>query len=147
MKKLALLTLPLLLLLPACATVTRGKTTTWSVESTPSGAAVRTSNGYTCEATPCTFTIARKNGFGVTLTKEGYKDFTGQVEAKVSGAGGTAMAGNLLVGGLIGGGIDASTGAMNDLYPNPLRVKLAPSDSADESMVMPAEVAVAKPAN
>ncbi|KAF0117597.1 MAG: translation initiation factor 2 subunit gamma GTPase [Hyphomonadaceae bacterium] len=137
MKKIILLTLPLLLLLPACATVTRGKTTAWSVESTPSGAAVRTSNGYTCEATPCTFTIARKSGFGVTLTKDGYKSYTGQVEARVSGAGGAAMAGNLLVGGLIGGGIDASSGAMNDLYPNPLKVILAPIDSNAESVVAP----------
>lgn len=124
--------------LGACATVTRGKTTAWSVESTPSGAAVRTSNGYTCEATPCTFTIARKSGFGVTVSRNGYKPFEGQVEARVSGAGGAAMAGNLLVGGLIGGGIDASSGAMNDLYPNPLRVILAPIDSSAESVVAPA---------
>ena len=142
MKKLVLLTLPILMLLPACATVTRGKTTTWSVESTPPGAAVRTSNGFTCEATPCSFTIARKNGFGVTLTKAGFKPYNGQIEAKVKAAGGTAMAGNILIGGIIGAGVDATTGAMNDLLPNPLIVILAPEGSNLESVVAPPVVEV-----
>lgn len=34
------------------------------------------------------------------------------------------MAGNVLIGGLIGVGIDAGTGAMKDLRPNPLVVRL-----------------------
>ena len=34
------------------------------------------------------------------------------------------MAGNVLLGGLIGAGVDASTGAMNELVPNPLHVVL-----------------------
>ena len=36
------------------------------------------------------------------------------------------MAGNVLLGGVIGAGIDASTGAMHSHKPNPLRVTLNP---------------------
>ena len=43
------------------------------------------------------------------------------------------MAGNVIFGGLIGIGVDAATGAALDLIPNPLVVKLTPSN-----MPMPA---------
>jgi hypothetical protein len=46
---------------------------------------------------------------------------------KVSTSGGTAMAGNLLLGGVIGAGVDGLTGAMKDLSPNNLDVILAPT--------------------
>lgn len=36
------------------------------------------------------------------------------------------MAGNVLVGGIIGAGVDAGTGAMLDLTPNPAHVDLRP---------------------
>jgi hypothetical protein len=36
------------------------------------------------------------------------------------------MAGNALVGGIIGLGVDAGTGAYNSLYPNPVSVHLVP---------------------
>jgi hypothetical protein len=42
----------------------------------------------------------------------------------MSGAGGAGLAGNLLVGGPIGGAVDLTSGAMNDLTPNPLQVTL-----------------------
>ncbi|MGZ3403381.1 MAG: PEGA domain-containing protein [Phenylobacterium sp.] len=90
----------------------------------PSGAAVRTTNQFACDATPCTFKMARKSEFDVTITKPGYKPWTGHVTHHVSGAGGAGMAGNVLLGGIIGAGVDAYSGAMNDLVPNPLTVKL-----------------------
>jgi hypothetical protein len=34
------------------------------------------------------------------------------------------MAGNVILGGLIGAGVDVATGAMMELKPNPLTVKL-----------------------
>ena len=48
------------------------------------------------------------------------------------------MAGNVLVGGLIGAAIDAGSGAMNDLRPNPVRVKLVPlgKPEDEEDLVM-----------
>lgn len=39
-------------------------------------------------------------------------------------SGGAALAGNVLVGGIIGLGVDAATGASKELTPNPVRVTL-----------------------
>ena len=108
----------------ACATITRGSSDTWTVQTDPTGAAVRTTNGFACDQTPCSFKMARKSQFGVDISKVGYKPYHGQVTNKVAGAGGAAMAGNVLVGGIIGAGVDVATGAMLDLVPNPLVVKL-----------------------
>ncbi|WP_233145023.1 hypothetical protein [Paracoccus yeei] len=46
------------------------------------------------------------------------------VTNRVSGGGGAAMAGNVLVGGIIGAGVDAGTGAMLELVPNSVKVQL-----------------------
>lgn len=112
------------LLLTGCATITRGTKDTWSVNTTPPGAAVKTSNLFSCEQTPCTFKISRKAEFNVTITKPGYKEWTGRVTHHIATAGGAAMAGNVILGGVIGAVADASSGAMNDLVPNPLNVTL-----------------------
>ena len=113
----------------ACATVTRGSNTAWEVTSTPSGARVETSNGFSCQATPCSIRMPRRSQFVATLTKEGYEPATVTVTNKVATGGGVAMAGNVLVGGIIGAGVDAGTGAMLDLTPNPAHVDLNPESS------------------
>ena len=59
--------------LGGCATVTRGTTTDFSVSSTPPGAAVKTSMGFSCDATPCSMKMPRKNEFDVTSPKAGYR--------------------------------------------------------------------------
>jgi hypothetical protein len=128
MKKFALAALPLAMSAAACATITRGSHEAFVVETTPSGAHVSTSNGLTCDATPCTFArVERKAEFTVTITKDGYRTWTGTVTHQTAGGGAAGMAGNVLVGGLIGVGIDASSGATQDLVPNPLRVTLEPA--------------------
>jgi uncharacterized protein YcfJ len=111
-------------LLGGCATVTRGTNDAFVVNTDPSGAAVKTTNQFACDATPCTFKMPRKSEFDVTITKSGYKTWTGHVTHKVAGAGGAGMAGNVLIGGVIGAGVDIASGAMMDLVPNPLTVKL-----------------------
>jgi hypothetical protein len=112
--------------LSACATLTRGTTQAFVVETTPAGAAVKTSTGYSCPSSPCTFTVQRKEPFTVTITKEGYVTQTAAVKSEMAGSGAAGMAGNILVGGLIGMGVDATSGALNDLTPNPLQVVLEP---------------------
>ena len=42
----------------------------------------------------------------------------------MAASGGAALAGNVLVGGIIGLGVDAATGASKELTPNPVRVTL-----------------------
>ncbi|MBC7769133.1 MAG: PEGA domain-containing protein [Phycisphaerales bacterium] len=136
--------------LAACATVTRGTTEAFVVESEPSGAAVLTSTGMSCEATPCTFARVRRNAeFTVTISKPGYRTTTHTVTHQTAGGGAAGMAGNVLVGGLIGVAVDASSGATQDLVPNPLRVTLEREEpvatlvSAPAEAVAPAEAAPA----
>ncbi|WKL57903.1 translation initiation factor 2 [Asticcacaulis sp. ZE23SCel15] len=114
--------------LSGCATITRGTNDVFVVETDPIGAAVKTTHGFACDATPCSFKMPRKSEFDVTITKAGYKTWTGHVTNKISGGGGAAMAGNVLVGGIIGAAVDGSSGAMKDLVPNPLIVKLEKAD-------------------
>ncbi|MEM8988481.1 MAG: PEGA domain-containing protein [Pseudomonadota bacterium] len=131
MKK-SLYAISALILLPACATVTRGTNVDMIIESNPSEADIRLSTGQTC-ITPCTLKMPRKNGFNVMAKKEGYKTYEGSVDAKLSGGGGAGFVGNALIGGVIGAGVDVASGAMNDLVPNPLIITLEPEDSELES--------------
>lgn len=108
----------------ACATVTRGTTEAWTVETEPGGAAVRTTAGFACDATPCTFKMPRKSEFDVTITKPGYKTVNTRVTNQVSPGGAAGMAGNVLIGGIIGIGVDAVSGATLELKPNPLHIVL-----------------------
>lgn len=117
--------------LPACATITRGSSQEFTVQSEPSGARVSTSNGFQCDATPCTFRMPRKDAFRATVSMPGYASQTHDIRSGISGGGAAGMAGNVVFGGIIGGVVDASSGAMNDLTPNPLIVTLrTPADQA-----------------
>jgi len=109
----------------ACATVTRGTKEAWTVETEPSGARVTINlMGVECADTPCTFKIPRKSEFTVQITKDGYRTVNTQVTNQIANAGAAGMAGNVLIGGVIGIGVDAVSGAMLELKPNPLHVVL-----------------------
>jgi hypothetical protein len=111
----------------SCATITRGTTTAFVVETIPSGAQVSLSTGEVCNATPCTFArISREAEFSVTVSKGGYETTTHAVTHRTAGAGGAGMAGNVILGGIIGAAVDANSGATQDLVPNPLTVHLTP---------------------
>lgn len=110
--------------LSACATVTRGTTDVWVITTDPGGARVETSNGYFCDATPCAIKMPRRSDFTATVTKAGYKVAKVTVTHKTGGAGAAGVAGNVLVGGIIGIGVDAYTGASQDLVPNPVHIIL-----------------------
>ena len=112
-----------LLLISGCASVTRGTKDTLVVESTPAGAEVRLSTGGTGK-TPTSFQLPRKQMLDVYIEKEGYEPLTVHVSSQVSGTGAVGMAGNVLIGGLVGIGVDAWTGASKDLRPNPIKVTL-----------------------
>jgi hypothetical protein len=116
--------------LGACATVTRGTSTNFDVNTNPTGAAVQTTHGFSCPATPCSMRMPRKSAFQAIITKPGYKTTTVSIGNRVTGGGGAAMAGNLLAGGFIGAGVDASNGAMLDHRPDPLLINLEPGEGA-----------------
>ncbi len=111
--------------LGGCATVTRGTTSQVQINSEPSGAAVRTSLNQTC-TTPCTLQVSRKDEFAVTFSKPGYTDEQVEVKTQIAGSGAAGFAGNILVGGVIGMGVDAATGSTLEHVPNPVHAVLRP---------------------
>jgi hypothetical protein len=117
--------------LSACATVTRGANDAWVVNTEPAGARVETSNGRHCASTPCAIKMSRKAEFTATITKPGYKTANVSVSHKTANAGAAGVAGNVLLGGVIGLGVDMVSGASQDLVPNPVYVNLERLD-ADE---------------
>ncbi|MFV0293944.1 MAG: translation initiation factor 2 [Paracoccus sp. (in: a-proteobacteria)] len=110
--------------LTGCATITRGTEEVLVVKSIPPGAQVKMSNGLGCSSTPCSFKLPRKSELDILITRPGCKAQQIQVTNAMSSDGGTAIAGNIVAGGIIGIGIDASSGATQDLIPNPVEVKL-----------------------
>ncbi len=116
------------LALSACATAVRGTTDEVKFTSDPEGATMTTSFGKTC-ITPCSMEIARNQAFTASFE---LADQTREVKVKteVSDEGAAAMAGNILVGGLIGAGIDASNGANRDHVPNPVHADFTNAPAA-----------------
>lgn len=112
------------LALSGCATITRGSNDVLQVVTVPSGASVQTSNGYSCETTPCVLKMPRRSEFVVTLRKRGCKTARVNVTHVTANSGAAGVAGNVLVGGIIGLGVDAATGASQDLVPNPVSVTM-----------------------
>lgn len=111
-----------------CASVARGTSETISVATTPSGAEATVSGldqPLVC-TTPCAFTAARSADITVSVAKEGYEPQVIPLTKEISGSGGASFAGNLLLGGVIGMGVDAATGAAQDHKPNPVIVTMQP---------------------
>jgi hypothetical protein len=115
--------------LGGCATVLRGTKQDLSLQSTPPGATATLTTGETC-VTPCELHLPRKLGFEVTFELEGYAPTTAHVSSQWSRGGTqTFIIGNIIAGGAIGMGVDASNGATRDLTPNPVTVTLQPVGS------------------
>jgi hypothetical protein len=62
----------------------------------------------------------------VSVSTEGYEPQVIPRTKASPGSGAAGFAGNLLVGGLVGMGVDAATGAAQDHKPNPVIVTLQP---------------------
>ena len=119
-----------LLISSGCASITRGTSEAYVIQSEPPGASASLSSGLRCQ-TPCSLKVKRRSDFTVLVEKKGYESVTATVTSSIDGAGAAGMAGNVLVGGIIGAGIDAGTGAMHSHKPNPLIVRLIRLESAD----------------
>ncbi|HRJ70380.1 MAG TPA: translation initiation factor 2 [Beijerinckiaceae bacterium] len=120
------LALASVVLVAGCATVTRGTTSQVQITSEPMGAQVRTSIGHVCTS-PCTVTVDRKSEFFVTFSMDGYQEVTVPVRTQVATAGAVGVAGNVIVGGIVGGAVDVATGAGLEHVPNPVHAILQPA--------------------
>lgn len=113
--------------LGGCATVTRGTTSQVTIDSAPPGAEARTSTGHSCPSTPCTIEVSRKSEFTVSYSKPGFQDAQIPVSTRVAEAGAAGFAGNVIVGGIVGMGVDAATGSTLEHFPNPVVATLVPA--------------------
>tara|TARA_B100000497_G_scaffold95428_1_gene107035 strand:+ start:530 stop:916 length:387 start_codon:yes stop_codon:yes gene_type:complete len=113
----------LFIFLSSCASLTQGTSDAFLITSKPNNVEIMTSHGYFCNA-PCALKLPKKESFTVTASKKGYCSRVYTVVSTMGGSGGAAMAGNVLVGGLIGAGVDTMTGAAKRLEPNPLNIEL-----------------------
>ena len=105
--KLAVLSCLLsLMLLSGCATIVKGTTQKIPIASDPSNAEV-TVDGQSFGETPIDIEMKRKRDHLVTISKHGYKSRSIPIVKSVGGA----VWGNVIAGGLIGWGIDATSGA------------------------------------
>ena len=122
-----------------CASVTRGTTENISISSTPAGATAEISglDIPTACVTPCVVQAKRSADITVTVNKEGYEPQIIPLTKEVPGTGAAGFAGNLLLGGVVGMGVDAVTGAALDHKPNPVIVTLQPLPSAQPRPVKP----------
>lgn len=125
-----------LMLSSGCATIVKGTTAKVPVASDPPGADVLV-DGNLAGQTPITVVLKKTSDHLVTIQRVGYQPQSVPVVQTVGGA----VWGNILAGGLIGWGVDASDGAQYNLIPTTIAVKLelvssvqlgaGASDSAD----------------
>ncbi|MGN8160590.1 PEGA domain-containing protein [Salinisphaera sp. RV14] len=126
--------------LSGCATVTHGTHQDVSVKSTPSKATVFV-DGKQVGTTPMKATISRHAHQTVKLTHDGYQPYMVHFKHHVS----VVTGGNVLVGGLLGGALDAADGANGYNTPKKLDVQLVPLSSAQNTA--PAATAATSDAN
>lgn len=117
--------------LGGCATILNGTSQPVEFQSDPAGATIRLASGLTCQ-TPCQYSMKRGDDSMVTITLAGYEPVDVYIQSRTGGG----VAGNILAGGIIGGVIDASNGAANHLYPDPVYVRLVPTGSAGSAMLL-----------
>ncbi|WAT18855.1 hypothetical protein OZN62_04605 [Aurantiacibacter sp. MUD11] len=117
--------------LSGCATVLNGVNQPVEFQSDPDGAVIELYSGQSC-TTPCSFEMRRGDDNIVTFSRDGYQD----VEVMIQSRTGGGVAGNLLAGGIIGGVVDASNGASNHLYPDPVYVRMVPVGENGEALLL-----------
>ena len=111
--------LVLLAYLGGCATIVEGSDQILTVSTEPAGAECELRrNGEVIgvvNQTPGSVTVD-KSQYEITVScqLEGYEEAVGTVEPEFEGM----TAGNILLGGIIGIGVDAASGAMHEYEPN-----------------------------
>ena len=118
--------LGLLFLATACASVTQGTTQSVSITTEPAGAACTVSREGqqigVVNPTPGTITVSKSSrALDVRCTRPGSNTAAVSVPSTTA----AMTAGNLLVGGVVGLAVDASTGAKNQ-YPANVALTLTP---------------------
>jgi hypothetical protein len=127
------LVLAFALVLVGCATITKGTTQTIAVD-TPGvpGATctIQTQSGPRGVTTPGSVTLDRgSSALPITCTKECYVMGSSMIASNTE----SMAAGNVILGGPIGLGVDAATGALNK-YPDVVTVAMTPDPACGTSV-------------
>jgi hypothetical protein len=108
----------------ACASIIEGTTQKIALTTPPADGAnctLTNPEGSWTVTSPGTVKVHKsKRDLSVTCHKDGFQDGTATVQSHFNGA----TAGNILLGGVIGVGVDAATGANNN-YPEKVEVPMA----------------------
>jgi hypothetical protein len=116
------------LALVGCATITKGTTQTIAIDTPGAPGAIctiQTQSGPRGVTTPGNVTLDKASSpLPITCTKECYVAGSSIIPSGTE----TMAAGNVLLGGIIGLGVDAATGAMNK-YPDIVTVAMTPDPS------------------
>lgn len=113
-------------ILSGCGSIIRGTSEDVAINATPAGTKIQTSNGFRCD-TSCVIKVPRRDTFQVVASRAGYQTETVFVDTEISGGGVAGVAGNVLLGGVIGIGVDTYNGAGLDHTPNPVNIQLEPN--------------------
>jgi hypothetical protein len=100
--------------------------------------------GHVC-VTPCTLQFSRKDEFTVLITKPGFHSTEVPVRVQIAGAGAAGFAGNVILGGVVGMVVDASTGATLEHVPNPVTATLVPLKKGEQPRVIKIEPPTPEP--
>ena len=112
-----------------CATIIKGTTQEIPISSDPSGADILV-DGQLVGTTPADVEIKRKRDHLVVIEKTNYQPKSVAVVKNVGGA----VWGNIIAGGLIGWGVDAASGAQNNLTPKTIYVRLEPVGEGSQTL-------------
>lgn len=135
--------------LGGCATITEGKTDSIAVTSVPvDGAKCSLKNGVGewYVTTPGSAEVHKsKTDLEIDCTRDGYQPAHATMDSRFE----SMTAGNLILGGIIGIGVDAASGAMNH-YGKTAQITLVPIAPVAPAMSAPAPAAApvsAKPSS
>ena len=111
--------------LSGCATIIKGSTQSIAISTAPVNGAnctLSSKEGSWIVVTPGVATVGKtKQDITIRCSKEGYQDAVSTIPSDFQGW----TLGNILLGGIIGVGVDAATGAMNE-YPHTFNVPMYP---------------------
>jgi len=121
----------LLPLLSACGTIVNGTRQTVAIRSRPPGATALVLPDNLTVTTPAEVELDRVRAHTVRVELQGYCRETVHIDRVTS----ESTMGNVLVGGLVGHTIDASSGGGWDLKPGAVDVTLRPADGSVASFL------------
>ena len=111
------------LALSNCATIMHGPNQEIGLSSSPTGALVKIDNQQVGN-TPLTYKMERKGSHIISFELEGYQPYQTTITSKLSGW----VWGNIVLGGLIGLGIDAITGSLYQLSPEQIHAQMSKNE-------------------